>query len=156
MSFGEWFTQNWFDLFSSVGVIAGLAFTAFSLRSDTKTRRVANLLTITSNHREVWKEFLNDPGLARVLDASADLNSKPLTREEEMFVNLVILHASSTYYALKDKVVIKLEGLRPDVAEFLSLPIPNAIWKTVKATQNKDFVDFVESCLTRGEPLGAS
>lgn len=152
MVFGEWFSQNWFNLFSGIGVIAGLAFTAFSLRSETKTRRIANLLTITANHREVWKEFLNDPELARVLEASADLEANPLTRKEEMFVNLVILHTSSAYYAMKDKVVIKLEGLRPDVAEFLSLPIPNTIWRTVKATQNEDFVNFVESCLTQAKP----
>ena len=52
--------------------LGGLWFTAFSLRSETKTRRVANLLTITANHREIWKVFLNDKALARVRDASAD------------------------------------------------------------------------------------
>ena len=52
----QWFTENWFNLFSSLGIIGGLWFTAISLHSETKTRRIANLLTITANHREVWKD----------------------------------------------------------------------------------------------------
>lgn len=149
MGFGEWFTQNWFDLFSSIGVIAGLGFTAFTLHSETKTRRVANLLTITSNHREVWKEYLRDADLVRVLDVSADLATRPISLKEEMFVNLVILHIATTHFAMRDHMVIKLEGLRRDVSGFLSLPIPRAIWETVKDTQNQNFVAFIESCLTQ-------
>jgi hypothetical protein len=53
----QWLGENWFDLFSSAGIIGGLWFTAVSLHSETKTRRVANLLTLTANYREVWKEF---------------------------------------------------------------------------------------------------
>ena len=63
-----------------------------------------------------------------------------------MFVNLVILHISSVYYALQDELVITLEGLRRDVSEFLSLPIPKVIWEKTKLLQNDDFVTFVESC----------
>jgi len=146
MGIGEWFSQNWFNLFSAVGIIAGLAFTAFSLRSEAKTRRVAHLLTITANHRELWKELLNNPKLARVLNASADLGKRPVTPSEEVFVNLVFLHTSSVYYAMKDELVVKLEGLRRDISQFLSLPIPKAIWDKAKMVQNDDFVAFVESC----------
>jgi hypothetical protein len=57
----QWLAENWFNLFSSAGIMGGLWFTAVSLRSETKTRRVANLLTITANYREVWKEFFHSP-----------------------------------------------------------------------------------------------
>jgi hypothetical protein len=72
MEIGGWASQNWFNLFSAIGIMAGLSFTTYSLRSETKTRQIANLLTITANHREIWKEFLNNPKLARIRDASAD------------------------------------------------------------------------------------
>src|SRR5271156_766351 len=149
MNAGEWLSQNWFNLFSSAGIIGGLWFTAFSLRSETKTRRIANLLTITANHRELWKECLNNPKLWRVRDAAADTVKHPVTDEERLFVIMVILHISSAYYAMKDGLVIKLEGLRGDVAQILARPVPKAVWEKIKEFQNDDFVAFVESCRNR-------
>ena len=110
MGIGEWISQNWFNLFSSAGIIGGLWFTAVSLRSETKTRRVANLLTITANYREVWKEFFRSPELARVIEPSADVLKKPVTPAEEFFVHMVISHTSSVYEALKDDLLNKQEG----------------------------------------------
>lgn len=142
-----WVLENWFDLLSAVGIIGGLLFTAISLRSETKTRRIANLLTITANHREIWKQFLNRPDLARVLDANADVIKQPVTRSEEIFVNLVVQHIAGVYYAMNDELVVKVEGLRRDVAEFFLAPIPAAIWEKTKRMQNDQLVAFVESCL---------
>jgi hypothetical protein len=146
MEIGGWVSQNWFNLFSGVGIIAGLCFTAVSLRSETKTRRIANLLTITANHREIWKEFLNNPKLARVRDASADTIKQPVTDAERVFVTFVILHMSSVFHAMSDQLVVKVEGLRRDIAQFLSLPIPRDVWEKIKVLQNDEFVAFVESC----------
>jgi hypothetical protein len=84
MEIWVWLSQNWFDFFSVVGIVAGLWYTAFSLRSQTKTQQVANLLTITSNHREIWKEFFHNPDLARVLNPAADLAKCPVTHSEEI------------------------------------------------------------------------
>lgn len=147
MEVGEWILQNWFDFLSSIGLIAGLWFTAFSLRSETKTRRIANLLTITANHREIWKEFLNNQKLGRIRDAVADTVKQPITDAERVFVTLVILHVNSVYYAMNDHLVIKYEGLRRDIAQFFSLPIPNSVWQKTKQFQNEDFVEFIESIL---------
>lgn len=142
-------TENWFDLFSSLGIIGGLLFTAVSLHSETKTRRIANLLTVTSNYREIWKEFLHQPNLARVLDRSVNIANQPVTAEEEIFVNMVILHASAAYYAINDELLMKLEGARRDIAQFFSLPIPNAVWHKTKPLQNQDFAAFIESSLKK-------
>ena len=144
---GQWLTENWFNLFSSAGIIGGLWFTAVSLHSETKTRRVANLLTITANYREVWKEFFRSPELARVIDPAANVAKQPVTPAEEFFMNLVISHTSSTYEALKDELLTKQEGLRRDVRSFFSLPIPNAVWQRTKLLQNQDFAAFIESSL---------
>jgi hypothetical protein len=143
----KWFTENWFDLFSSLGIIGGLWFTAVSLRSETKTRRVANLLTITANYREIWKEFFQWPELVRVIDPSADLIKEPVTPDEEFFVNMVVSHTSSVYEALKDELLTKQEGLRRDVGLFFALPIPKAVWQKTKLLQNQDFAAFIDSSL---------
>src|ERR1035438_6462032 len=142
-----WISQNWFDLFSSVGIIGGLWFTAVSLRSETKTRRIANLLTITANYREVWKEFFRSPELARVIEPSADVAKEPVTPAEEFFVHMVISHTSSVYEALKDELLTKQEGLRRDVRSFFSLPVPKAVWTKSQLLQNQDFAAFIESSL---------
>jgi hypothetical protein len=144
---GQWLTENWFNLFSSLGIIGGLWFTAVSLHSETKTRRVANLLTITANYREVWKEFFRFPELARVIDPAANVAGQPVTPAEEFFVNLVISHTSSTYEALEDELLTKQEGLRRDVKSFFSLPVPKAVWTKSKLLQNLDFAAFIESSL---------
>jgi hypothetical protein len=139
----QWFTENWFNLFSSLGIIGGLWFTAVSLRSETKTRRIANLLTITANYREVWKEFFHTPELTRVIDPKADVAKHPVTPQEELFVGQVISHINSVFYATNDELVIEWEGLRRDVAQFISLPIPKAVWIKTKLLQNQDFAAFI-------------
>ena len=146
MEIEGWVSQNWFNLFSAIGIIAGLWFTAISLRSDTKTRRIANLLTITANHREIWKEFLNNPKLERVRNPAADTVKQPVTDAERVFVNLVIQHVNDVYHTMNDQLVIKMEGFRRDIAQFLSLPIPKLVWEKTKLFQNDDFVAFMESC----------
>ena len=143
----QWLADNWFNLFSTVGIVGGLLFTAVSLHSETKTRRVANLLTITANYREVWKEFLRSPELARVLEPSIDLSKQPVTSAEKFFINMVISHTSSVYEALKDELLTKQDGLRQDVRFFFSLPIPNAVWTKSKLLQNEDFAAFIETSL---------
>lgn len=146
MGIWNWLADNSFNLLGAAGVIGSLLFTAKSLRSETKTRRVANLLTITANHREVWKVFLNDKSLARVRDASADTIKQPVTEAERVFVTFVILHMSSTFYAMSDQLVVKVEGLRRDIAQFLAMPIPSEVWSKIKVLQNDEFAAFVESC----------
>jgi hypothetical protein len=147
MGAGEWISQNWFNLFSSAGIIGGLWFTAISLHSETKTRRIANLLTITANYREVWKEFFRSPELARVIDPSVNVAKKPVTAAEDFFVSMVISHTSSVYEALKDELLTQQEGLRRDVKSFFSLPVPKAVWTKTKLLQNQDFAAFIESSL---------
>lgn len=144
----RWIADNWVTLLNAVGVGGSLFFTATAVRSATKTQRIANLLALTSNHREVWREFFSNPELARVLDASADLTKDPITPGEQEFVNMVVLHISSAYESLRDELMVRQEGLGNDMRSFFSLPIPRAVWQKTKAFQNDDFVRFVESCQT--------
>ena len=153
---GAWIVENWFNLLSAVGITASLLFTAVSLRSETKTRRVANLLTLTQNHREIWSQLFDHPVLGRVLAPDVDLSKVPMTLDERWYANLVIQHVSSAYEAMKSGLAIKPEGLAKDVGWFFSLPIPRAVWRATEYLQNPDFVDFVSECLVlSSDPLGA-
>ncbi len=55
MGIEGWLAENAVNLLTAFGIIGSLWFTALSFRAETKTRRVANLINITVNHREVWK-----------------------------------------------------------------------------------------------------
>jgi hypothetical protein len=142
----HWLAENWFNVLSAIGIIGGLLFTAFSLRSETKTRRIANLLTITKNHREIWSEFSKRPELHGIFQKSPSSPKAKITKNEEIFVTSVILHLNSVYEAMKSGLVIKPEGLRRDVARFFSLPVVRDVWLNAKALQNDDFVEFVDDC----------
>ncbi len=123
---GQWLVENWFNLISTGGIIASLLFTAFALHSETKTRRIANLLAITANHRELWQRLFTHPELVRIIDPKADIFKLPITPVEELFVNMVISHTSGVHEALEDELLTKQEGLKRDVKTFFSLPIPKA------------------------------
>ena len=153
---GAWFTTNWFNLFSTIGVVGSLLFTAISLRAETKSRQIGNRLVLTQNHRELMLERLHNPKLVRISDLSPNLFEKPTTPDEAIYVNLVIQHVGSAYDALKAGLTIKPERLQQDVREFFSLPIPRAIWQKLRGMQNDDFVRFVEGCVASLESSRAS
>ena len=146
MEFWSWVAQHWFDLLNSAGIIGGLIFTCHALRTETKTRRISNLILLTQNQRELWSDFYDRQQLARVLDNLADLDHQPVTQAEETFVNMVIQHLHAVYQATRNGLVVKPEGVRREVWSFFSLPIPKAVWELVKVLQNDDFAAFVEAC----------
>ena len=147
---GAWLVENWFNVLSGVGIIGSLLFTAVSLRSETKTRRIANLLTLTQNHRALWSELFDRPELRRVLSPDPDLSKRPISLDETYYVNMLIQHLSSAFQAMRSGLTIKPEGLKEDVRRFFALPIPHAIWHDIKIFQNDEFVQFMEQCMNGG------
>jgi hypothetical protein len=143
-----WIGKTWFDLVQSLGIIAGLLFTSATFRRDARERRVANLIEITKQHREIWAELFRQPGLARVLDIEVDLVQAPVTREEEVFIRLLILHLNSVYEAMKNGVFMKPDGLRKDIRRFFTRPVARTVWERMRPLQDIQFVRFVEACLT--------
>jgi hypothetical protein len=146
-----WVEQNWFDLLSAAGIVGGLWFTAIGLHSEAKTRRIANLITLTENHRELMAVFYQNLEPSRILDPSANVTGSPVSRGEEVYINALIQHLSSVYRAMQSDVTVKPEGLRLDVNEFFRLPIPRFVWNKNRPYQDKEFVAFVESCLNEPE-----
>lgn len=138
--------DNWFTVLQSAGIIGGLLFTGIALRRDAKGRRIENLIAITANHRDIWRDLYHRPELARVLRAPVDLVRKPISREEEVFVVAVILHMNSVYQATKEGLFQKLSGFPQDIRWIFSHPIPSVVWEKIKSLQDQDFVAFVEAC----------
>lgn len=147
MEIWRWLAENWFTLLQSVGIVGSLLFTAWIIRADSKARRIDNLLSITAAHRDIWQLYRR-PELSRVLDPTADQTEKSITPDEHVFVLLIILHLSAVYRANKAGFLQTPEGMRRDVQSFFSLPIPKAIWQRVRPLQDRDFVRFVEQCLS--------
>ena len=81
-----------------------------------------------------------------MLAPAANTTEQPVTEAEKAFVTMAIAHISSVYYAMSDQLVVNLDGLRRDIVEFLSLPVPREVWENIKVLQNDDFAAFVESC----------
>jgi hypothetical protein len=147
MGVADWISQHWLDVLQSIGIISGFWFTAHTIRKEGVARQIGNLLTITQQHHSIWKELYDRPHLSRILDSSASLEAVPITHEEKLFVTMLVIHLDGVHRAMKAKMFIKLEGLRKDIENFFSLPIPRAVWKDLKPLQDRDFVNFIENCL---------
>lgn len=147
MGFLEWASHNWFSLLQSAGIIGSLVFTGLALRLDTKERRTANELAITQAHRELWTNFSKRPELSRVLDPLADLATRPVTTQEQMFILQLVVHLNTALDVLKaGRLEDSDETLRKDIRWFFSLPVPKAVWEQVRARQDAAFVRFVDGC----------
>jgi len=141
----SWITAHWFDLLQTAGIVGGLVFTGVIARRDERARAIGNAIAIKQQYREIWQELYDRPKLFRILKADVDLKSNPLTDEEELFVTQLILHLDTVFRAKQAGVFVEIGGLRKDVANFLSLPIPRQVWTKLKPYQDKDFVTFVEN-----------
>jgi len=147
VNFNDWIGRNWFEFVQSAVLAGALLLIAYALLLEARARRVGNLIQLTQAHRDLWERMYSQPELSRILDPSADPAKTAVTPEEELFVIFLILHLSSTYYAMRSGFFQKPGGLRKDIERFFSLPIPRAVWARAKALQDAAFVKFVERCL---------
>ena len=141
-----WVTEHWFDLIQTVGIVAGLLFTAYAALREERATKIATLFAANEQYREIWQELFKNPRLSRVLRKEVNLNKESVSEEEALFVNLLILHLGTVYRAMRSGMFVKLEGLQRDIREFFSLPIPKTVWEKARPFQNKDFVQFIGKC----------
>ncbi len=144
-----WLQEHLAGVLNAVGIVGGLFFTAFSFRAETRERKLSNMIALTQAHRDIWSRSYEDRDLSRILEKDLDLTACPVTGKEELFITFLILHLNCMHRAISLGMFPELEGLRKDISEFYSLPIPNEIWKKLKPLQDRAFVGFVDSALTR-------
>lgn len=140
-----WFETNWFALLQTGGIVAGLLFTGYAASRDNRSRKIENLLSIHDSHRTIWLQIFDDPQLLRILKPNARLAQKPVTLEERIFVNLIILHLTGVLAAMRLKVMEKPAGLDRDLKEFFALPIPAEVWKVTLQYRDLPTRNYVES-----------
>lgn len=140
-----WAKENGFELLQTVSIVAGFFFTIHSIREDTKVRRIQNLLTITSSHREIWSRLIDKPELARILKTDVDPAECAVSIGEELLVQFLILHLNASFKARQNGMEFDDDGLAKDIRSFFSLPIPRHVWNQSKQFQSGDFVAFVEA-----------
>ena len=149
-----WLQENIAELLNAAGIVGGLLFTAFSFRVQARERRLSNLIALTQAHREIWARLYDEPDLSRIREKKVDLSNCPATEKEKLFLTSLILHLNCVYRAITLGMFPELEGLRRDIREFYSLPIPQAIWERLRPLQDRDFVAFVESTLKKRRQRG--
>lgn len=143
-----WFSEHWFDVVQSAGIIGGLLVSAYVTRKDEKARKIGNLIAINERYGQLWRELYERPQLARVLKKDVDLANHPITDQEFLFVKSLILHLDSVRRAMKHGEFVGLTGLKKDIQAFFVLPIPKAVWNEVRPFQDTDFIFFVDEVLT--------
>jgi hypothetical protein len=144
----HWLAEHWFDLTQTIGIIGGLLFTALSIRSGKKVQAITNAIAVNEQYSRIWHEFYERPTLARILKKDVDLNKQPVSNDEALFVKTLLLHLDVVRRTMEAGIFVKIQGLQKDVREFFTLPIAKAVWEKIKPFQDRDFVVFVESCLT--------
>lgn len=140
-----WLAAHLPDLLQNAGIVGSLCLSGWAAHREAQARRTANLLKLTEQHRDLWKELFVRPALSRVLRADADPDADPPTDEEMQFVTLLILHLNTAHSAIRAGVIKEPEGLTLDIRGFFSLPIPQAGWEAVRHLHDSDFVAFVEA-----------
>ena len=142
-----WLGAHWFDLLQTASILVGVFTAVHSIRQDTKERRIENLFTLTNAHRDIWSKLYERPELSRVLSERVDFKREPLGHEEELFIHTLILHLRAAFKARKLGMQFDDDAVSSDIRQFLSRPIPRAVWERSKIFQDSDFVSFVDSCL---------
>lgn len=74
-----------------------------------------------------------------------DLELFPITPGEDRLVRFVLQHMLLAYEARASGQLGDIGDFDKDVSEFISRPIPQAVWKEISRLQPEGFRRFVES-----------
>lgn len=144
-----WDALEWSELIQNAGIIGGLGLSVGAFVLERQARRAEALFKLTERHAALWAEVFTNATLARVLDPRADVVREPVTELEVMHVTKLVLHLNAAHRMYQARILREPEGLTLDIQTFFALPVPRAAWTRIKATQDKEFVVFVEKRLRR-------
>jgi len=142
----DFLTKNWFDLLQSGFIVAGFILSYLTIRSENRSKKVDRLIQLNQSHREIWNKTYSNPELLRIRKADVNLEKEPITEAERRMATEVIMHIFAVYEAINTGQLDKGE-MEKDIYDYLSLPIPNAVWQKVKTYHNKRFVGYIDELL---------
>ena len=142
-----WVVGNGFDILQTMSILTGFFTAAYTIRTNTRERKIGNLFALTTAHREIWSRLHEQKELSRVLSPSVNLRSEPVTLEEELFVHTLILHVRTAFKARELGMQFDDDAVAADIRQFFNRPIPHTVWERSKVFQDREFVEFVERCI---------
>lgn len=142
--FLSWFGDNWKDVLTVIGSIVGVCIGVAAFHRHRGRDEKEDQNALSTAHDALWSNVRERPELSRVLLTDVDLKRKPLTIQEEVFLNEVFLHFERGWTAAKENKVLTMEAFTADVRGFFALPLPRAAWEKRKAFRNPKFVRFIE------------
>ena len=142
-----WVVGHGFDILQTASILTGFFTAAYTIRTNTRERKIGNLFALTTAHREIWSRLHEQKELSRVLSPSVNLRSEPVTLEEELFVHTLILHVRTAFKARELGMQFDDDAVAADIRQFFNRPIPHTVWERSKVFQDREFVEFVESCI---------
>jgi hypothetical protein len=142
-----WVRGHWFDILQTTSILSGFFTAAYTMRTNTRERKIGNLFALTAAHREIWSRLHEQKELARVLAPILDLRVDPISLEEELFVHILILHVRTAFKAREFGMQFDDDAVAADIRQFFTRPIPHAVWERSKVFQDRQFVEFVDQCI---------
>ena len=142
-----WMGAHWLDFLQAGSILTGFFTAAYTMRTNTRERKIGNLFALTSAHREIWSRLYEQNELGRLLLPSVNLRSGPVTLEEELFVHMLILHVRMAFKAREFGMQFDDDAVAADIGQMFNRPIPHAVWERSKVFQDREFVAFVDRCI---------
>ena len=139
-----WMGARWLDFLQTASIFVGFFTAVYTIRTNTKERKIGNLFALTTAHREIWSRLYERNELSRVLSESVNLRCDPITSEEELFVHTLILHLRAAFKARDLGMQFDDDAVAADIRQFFNRPIPRTVWERSKVFQDRKFVEFVE------------
>lgn len=124
--------------------MASLLLAARSFQRNAKAQSFQSLVALLESHREIWSMLIEKPELGRVLESDPDIQNDPVSPEERRFVQLLILHLSTTLRAIDWKLIDAPAGLSDETRDFFLHPIPRQVWSEVGPLQDRHLRNYVE------------
>jgi hypothetical protein len=141
-----------FQLIQLSLIVGGLLFTVIQLRRTAKAARVANLLALTKNHRELWSILLNDPQLRQILFSTREVGSThDLSSEERLLVNFFLLHMATSFELQRARMITRNRATAADMADIICLPAFRVVWQEHSRYHPRRFQRYIERAIARRE-----
>ncbi len=87
-----------------------------------------------------------------MLDPHRDLLQFPVTQMERLFLELAFVHYHTGWLICREETALtSIHVLSMDAGNFFRLPVPAAVWATIRRVHQPEFVQFVDAAVAKAE-----